>query len=292
LQVDVSTSGGYLVAPEYLMKDVLKTMDEQVVVRKLARVIALSNSQSLGVPVLDQDPEDATWTSEIKTGTEDQAMRFGKRELTPHPLAKRIKVSDKLLRSSMVNVEDLVKERLSYKFAVTEEQAFMTGSGQNQPLGLFTATPSGISTQRDSSEGNSTSAITADGLINAKFKLKSPYWRSARWIFHPSAVKQIRKLKDGNGDYLWRAGIAQDAPDTILDIPYVVSEFAPSTFATKQYVGILGDFSYYWIVDVWQLAIKRLDELYAESNQVGFIGRMECDAMPVLDEAFVRIALA
>ena len=67
-----------------------------------------------------------------------------------------------------------------------------------------------------------------------------------------------------------------------------ISEFVPNTFPTGQYVGILGDFSNYWIADALSMQVQRLNELYAETNQVGFIGRLETDGAPVLEEAFVR----
>ena len=66
---------------------------------------------------------------------------------------------------------------------------------------------------------------------------------------------------------------------------------APNTATTAQYVGIVGDFSYYWLAEALQFELQRLDELYAESNQVGFIGRLEADGMPVLAEAFARVKL-
>jgi predicted phage gp36 major capsid-like protein len=151
----------------------------------------------------------------------------------------------------------------------------------------------GISTGRDVSTDNTTTNLTGDGLINAKFSLKAPYMASPslRWIFHRLVVRNIRKLKDGNGQYLWAAGLT-GKPDTILEVPYVMSEYAPSTFTTGLYVGIIGDFSFYWIADSLNLQIQRLDELYAETNQVGFIGRSETDGMPVLEEAFARVKLA
>ncbi len=68
-----------------------------------------------------------------------------------------------------------------------------------------------------------------------------------------------------------------------------MSEYVPNTFTTGQYVGLLGDMSFYWIADAIELQIQRLVELYAEQNQTGFIGRLESDAMPVLEEAFSRI---
>ena len=72
----------------------------------------------------------------------------------------------------------------------------------------------------------------------------------------------------------------------------VTSEWAPSTFTTGQYVGLLGDFKHYWIADALSMQIQRLNELYAETNQDGFIARYEGDGAPALAEAFARVALA
>ncbi|MCK9600692.1 MAG: phage major capsid protein, partial [Sphaerochaeta sp.] len=101
----------------------------------------------------------------------------------------------------------------------------------------------------------------------------------------------IRKLKTGDGDYLWKAGLS-DRPDTILEIPFVMSEYAPSTFTSGSYVGIIGDFSYYWIADALSMTIQRLVEIAARTNQTEFIGRLETDGMPMLADAFRRVTLA
>jgi len=175
---------------------------------------------------------------------------------------------------------------------VPEEKAFLIGTGVGQPLGIFTASNSGISTARDVSTGNTSTAIKADNLIECAYTLKAQYRRNARWIFHRDTVKMIRKLKDGEGNYLWRMGLAADRPDTILGHPFMESEYAPNTFTTGKYVGVLGDFSFYWIADALTMQIQVLTELYAESNQNGYIGRKESDGMPVLEEAFVRVTLA
>ena len=71
-----------------------------------------------------------------------------------------------------------------------------------------------------------------------------------------------------------------------------MSEYAPNTFTTGLYVGIVGDFSKYYIADALDMQLQRLTELYAESNKIGLIGRMETDGMPVLEEAFARVTLA
>ncbi len=291
LAADTDSAGGYLV-PTALAEYVIMGLDNAVFIRQFATKVRVEKADSLGIPTLTADPADADWTTEIGTGSEDSTMAFGKRDLNPHPLAKLIKVSNKLLRVSPTNVEALVMDRLIYRFAVAEEKAFLTGSGTGQPLGLFTASANGISTARDISTDNTATAITADGLINAKYGLKPQYLRNARWIFHRDAVKMIRKLKDVDGQYLWRPGLANDQADTILDLPFLTSEYAPNTFTTGLYVGIVGDLSFYHIADALDMEVQRLAELYAATNQVGFIGRKETDGMPVLEEAFVRVKLA
>jgi HK97 family phage major capsid protein len=292
LQADVDPDGGYLVAPEQFVRDLIKGVDDMVFLRGLATVIPVPEAQSLGIPSLDADPADADWTSELATGTEDSTMAFGKRELHPHPLAKRIKVSQKLLARSALPAEQIVRERLAYKLAVTEEKGFLTGSGANQPLGLFTASSDGVSTSRDVSTGNTTTSIKVDGLLEAKYSLKGQYLVDGRWLFHRDAVKQISKLVDSNGQYLWQQSVQAGQPDRLLGLPVLMSEYAPNTFTTGLYVGLIGDFRHYWIADALNIQIQRLTELYAEANQVGFISRSDVDGMPVLGEAFARVKLA
>lgn len=288
--------GGFLVAPEQFVEMLLKAVDDMVPLRGLATVQQLTTAESLGVPTLDTDLSDAEWTSEIGTGSVDDSMRFGKRSLTPNPIAKRVKVSRKLLRVSSLGPEAIVRQRMAYKFGVTMEKAFMSGDGNKKPLGLFTASADGIPTSRDvniATDGSKfvhgSSGYAADGFIDAKYTLKGQYHARARWLLHRLILAEVRKLKDSDGQYIWRAGLETDRPDTILDVPYVLSEFAPSTLADNDYLAVLGDFSFYWIAEALAFEVQRLVELYAESNQVGFIGRAEADAMPVLSEAFVRL---
>lgn len=291
LQADSNPAGGFLVMPQEMANDLIKSIDNQVFIRGLSTVRTVATAQSLGAVSLDADPADADWTSELGTGSEDSTMALGKRELHPHPVAKLIKLSRKLLRLTAGGAASLVSERLSYKFAVTEEKAFLTGIGASQPLGVFTASTLGISTGRDVSTGNTASTIVADNLFEVKYSCKGGYQNNGSWIFHRDAIKQLRKLKDTTSQYVWQPGLTAGQPDRLLDRPVYMSEYVPNTFTTGLYVGIFGDFRYYWIADALNLELQRLNELYAATNQVGFIGRKETDAMPVLEEAFARVKL-
>lgn len=290
LSADVAVSGGYLVAPMQMTMDLIQAVDDLVFIRQFATKHLVVNADGVGMPSLDADPADSDWTSEIATGSEDSAMQFGRRELKPFPLAKRIKVSNKLIRASAMDAESLVRQRIAYKFGATEEKAFLLGTGANQPLGVFTASNDGIPTSRDVVTGSAT-GFTFDGIYDAKYALKGAYWNrpGTAWGFHRDGLKLIAKLKDSQNRYLWEPSQQVGQPDRLIGVPVFMSEFFPNTFTTGQYVGMLADWSYYHIADSLNFSIQRLTELYAETNQVGFIGRQELDAMPVLGEAFVRV---
>ncbi len=290
LQADLDTQGGYLMTPIQMVDAIIKAIDDAVFIRQWATVYAVPNADSLGVPTLENDPADADWTTELATGSEDSTMSLGKRELHPHPLAKLMKISRKLIMK-VPNAEDLATSRLGYKFGITAEKAYLTGSGAGQPLGVFTASADGIPTSRDVSTDNTTTAVTADGLINAKYSLKQPYWANARWLGHRDFYKQVSKLKDGDGQYLWRESVRVGEPDRLLNFPTAMSEYAPNTFTTGLYVAVVGDFSHYWIADSMSMQMQRLVELYAATNQIGLIGRLDSDGAPVLGEAFARVKL-
>ena len=156
LQADNDTQAGYLVMPEQMASGIIKFVDDAVFIRRRGTIYTLASAQSLGAVSLDTDIEDGTWTAEIGTADEDTAMAVGKRSLTPHLLTKLMKLSTKLVRSSVIPISTLVQERMGYKFAVTHEKNFLTGTGAHQPLGVFTASDEGISTGRDVSTGNTT----------------------------------------------------------------------------------------------------------------------------------------
>lgn len=292
LQANDNVKGGYIAPPPQFIVGLLKAIDNDLYFRQpgWATVIPLNSAEGFQAS-LDADPEDGDWTTEIAEVDNDTAMQFGQRELKPNPLTKAIKISNQLIRLTP-SVEDLAQERMRYKFGVTMEKAYMTGSGAKQPLGVFIASDDGIPTSRDVSTGNSSTAITSAGLNNAKYSLKAGYRRNAKWLFHRDGLKQIAGLEDDQGYPLWSESLKQGEPDSVKGIPVFESEYAPNTFTTGLYVGILGDFSYYHIADSLTMYIQRVVELYSRTRQTGFHAELWTDGMPVLGEAFARVKLA
>jgi HK97 family phage major capsid protein len=285
--------GGFLSTPVQLAEEIVKQCDDLVFVRQLATKITMGEAKSFGIPQLGTRMGDANWTTEVQAVTEDTTQALTRRDLTPIPLTKLSKVSIRMLFAKS-NVEQFLVSELGYKNAITEEKGYLTGSGSGQPLGIFTASANGIPTGRDVSTGNSSTAIAAQNIYEVKYSLKAPYRNdpTCRWLWSRAAVNAIMQLKDSQNRYLWEPSLQAGQPDRLLNIPVAESEYVPSTFTTGLYVGALGALRYYWIAQVADLQIQRLVELYAATNEVGFISRRFLDGSPALGEAFSRSKLA
>jgi HK97 family phage major capsid protein len=293
LQVDNYTQAGALVPPVQFVNELLKDLDDAVLIRGLARKFTVPTAISLGVVKRTAKASTWGWGQELTdpTATKDTTLAFGGRELHPRHAAGLIKVSKPWLRAAQFGPEAIVRAEMARDAGELQENAFLTGSGSGRPLGVFTASADGISTARDVSTGNSTTAISIAGLRAAKYSIKQAYWPRLRWMGSRTFHQQLYSLDDGNGRPLLTESLKAGEVDMVLGFPVDVNEFAPNTFTTGLYVGILGDWSTYWIADALDMDLQRLDELYALTNQVGFIGRMQLDAMPVLEESWARVKL-
>lgn len=296
LQSDSATRGGYLVAEEEFAAELLKEVDDLLFIRQRAKVHTLPTASSLGIRKRTARLSSFAWSSELTVSDNDTALKYGKKVLTPHHLTGSVKISRDLARRESMIVSE-VRGELARDGGEAMEDGYLLGTGDRQPLGVFVASNDGISTSRDSQTGSST-GITADGLITAKYALKSQYRRGQRgeisWLFHRDAIGKIALLKDSDNQYLFRvgAGFAADngAPeDMLLGFPVDESERCPNTFTTGLYVGMLANWRYYEIADALDMEIQVLVELNARTNEYEYIARLKTDGMPTLEEAFVRL---
>ena len=205
---------------------------------------------------------------------------FSQVVLGAYKLATMIKVSEELLSDSVFDIEGYVSEQFGKRIGDKEEDAFLTGNGVSKPIGILHTTGGaevGVTTA-------GVAAITGDELIDLVYSLRAPYRKSAVFVLNDTTVKLLRKLKDGDGQYLWRPGITENAPDTILGHRIVTSEFMPGVSAGNKSIAF-GDFSYYWIADRQGRTFKRLNELYATTGQIGFLASQRLDGKLILPEA-------
>lgn len=283
---------GHAIAPLQVASRFFMKVDDQNFMRRLCPNIPVIGSGGLGIFGVEANPSDAAWTSEVTTtdATADTAMKFGRRELHPHLLIKALNASRTML-NRLPSVEGYITDRLAYVTAAAEEKAFLTGSGANQPLGIFTASDAGVSTARDINSGSTTN-WTADGVLSVYYALKEPYRRNAVWLMHRDGIMRVRKLKHTSGDnYLWVQGFGGE-PSTLMGRPVYESEYAPSTWTENNYVAMFFDPNQYQIATAVNLEMFRDPYTGAGTNKVRFLVYHESDGMPILDEAFARVKLA
>ena len=269
--------GGYLV-PDEFEHTLIQGLNESAIIRSHAHVFTTSSGLHKISVVASHGS--ASWIDEEGAYNASDET-FGQVQLDAHKVGTIIKVSEELLNDSAFDLESYIMSEFVRRIGDKEEEAFLVGNGVNKPTGLLNDTGGaevGVTAA-------AAKAITADELIDLYYSLKAPYRKNAIWILNDSTVNLIRKLKDGNGQYLWQPAIRDGEVSTILGRPYFTSPFAPSADAGAKSV-LFGDLNYYWIGDRQGISLKRLNELYAGNGQVGFLASKRLDGKTVLPEAF------
>lgn len=276
LQVGTDSEGGYLV-PDEFERTLVEALEEENIFRQMATIITTSSGDRK-IPVVATKGT-ASWVDEEGAIPEaDDA--FGQVSIGAYKLATMIKVSEELLNDSVFNLEQYIAKEFARRIGAKEEEAFFVGDGTGKPTGIFNTTGgAGVSVTTASA-----AAITIDEIMDLFYSLKSPYRKNAFFVTNDATVKSIRKLKDGNGQYLWQPSVTAGQPDTILNRPLKTSVYVPGIAAAAKTIAF-GDFSYYWVADRQGRAFQRLNELFAATGQVGFKATQRVDGKLILAEA-------
>ena len=281
LQIGTDSEGGYLVPDEY-EHTLVQGLEEENVLRSLCTVIQTSSGDRK-IPIVASHGS-ASWVDEEGT-IPDSDDAFGQISIGAHKVATMIKVSDELLQDSVFNIESYIASEFARRIGAAEEEAFITGNGTGKPTGLLHATNgagTGVTTAGTS--------IAADELFDLVHSIKSVYRKKSVFLLNDSTLKAIRKLKDGQGQYLWQPGLKEGQPDMLLNYRIVTSPFMPEISAGNKVI-LFGDFKSYWIADRQGRSFQRLNELFAVTGQVGFRATQRVDGRLVLAEAMKCLAV-
>ena len=272
LQIGTDSEGGYLV-PDEFERTLVSGLSENNIFRTLAHVIQ-TTSGDRKIPVVASHGS-ASWVDEEGAYKESDDA-FSQITIGAYKLGTMIKVSEELLNDSIFDIQSYLATEFARRIGNAEEEAFINGNGTGKPTGFLNSAELGVSAA-------SATAITADELINLYHSLSVPYRGKAVWMLNDSTVQFLRKLKDGNGQFLWQPGLQVGQPNTLLGYRYETSTHMPLIGAGAKPV-LFGDMSSYWIADREGRSIKRLNELYASTGQIGFRVTQRLDARLVQQE--------
>lgn len=267
-----ATGAGYL-APPAFSAEVIRDIVEMSPIRELAEVRSTSRSY-IQIPRREATGE-AKWINEGSTRNEVQNPEYGMERINNHPLHALHLATNEQLEDSVVDIEAAIRNDIAEQIAKSENRAFILGSGAGQPTGILENDDISRVNTGDSSK------ITADGLIDLHYEIKTPYSDSnnAFWLMDRKTIREIRKLKDSDGDYIWNPGLASDQQPTILEAGYreatdLVAPDSDGTYTTGEEPILFGDYMEgYTISDRVQIAIQRLVEKYSDQGAVGFQAR-------------------
>ncbi|MCB6616166.1 phage major capsid protein [Ruminococcus sp. 210702-SL.1.03] len=267
LQEGVDADGGYLVPEEY-DKRLIDVLEEENILRALGTKLTTAGDHKINVAATKPA---ASWIEEGQELTWGDST-FSQILLDAHKLHVAIKVTEELLYDNAFGLENYIITQFGKALANAEEDAFLNGDGKGKPTGIFAKTGGGNVTAE-------VAAFIGDELINLVYTLKRPYRKKAAFIMNDKNLAVLRKLKDANDQYLWQPSLKEGEPERLLGYPVYTSAYAPADAIA------FGDFSYYNIGDRGSRSFKKLTELFAGNDMVGFVAKERVDGKLILPEA-------
>lgn len=284
----VDSDGGYLVPPQLLAGIEREALDlEQIAPRaNTLNTTARSIQQVKGV-----DTVAFQWVAELAPKPEDQPG-FGRTQINAHTAAVIVRVSEELLEDEQFGLEAYLSTIIAEAKVEGEEATFVAGSGAGQPFGILTRLNGEIGTPNRYTTA-AAGTLAGDDFVRALYRLAPRHRRRASWALGTQAILAARLLKESgtSNQYIWQPGLQAGQPDTILGKPVIEAthDALDNPVVTGNDVGLVGDLRRYTILRRLQLQIKRLEELYAATDEVGFRARFRTGGDVQLTSAFRSI---
>jgi HK97 family phage major capsid protein len=266
----VAADGGYLVDPqtsERIQSLLLSTSS----LRSVANVVQVE-ATSFDV-IVDRSEVGSGWATETAATTETATPVIERISIKLHELAAMPKASQRLLDDSAFDVEGWLAEKIATRFVRAEAAAFINGDGVDKPKGILLPTKvadaswtwGNIGYVPTGAAADFATTNPADCIISLVYALGADYRANGTFLMNSKTVGAVRKMKDGDGRFLWSDGLAAGEPSRLMGYPVVVSEDMPD-IAANAYAIAFGDFrSAYTIAERPDLRILR-DPFSAKPN--------------------------
>lgn len=277
LEIATDSKGGYTV-PTVLLNQVIKALNETSNLRQLGTVITTSSTTN--IPTMASKPSFALIAENGAFPTVDTS--FGVKTIKAYKVGGTMLASDELLNDSGIDIASYIQGLMVSGIGDFEEDKFVNGSGTNDFQGLKNATV-GITSE-------SPTALTSDEILDMHYSVAAKYRPKASWLVSDAFEKAVMKLKDTTGRYIWQMGLAEGKPNTLNGRPVYNSAYLGELAATAV-PAVFGDLSYFTIADRGAMTMKRLNELYAGTGQVGFQVSKRGDSRITLDEAIKTLKM-
>jgi HK97 family phage major capsid protein len=282
LNSGTDAQGGFLV-PEDFRAELIRDLTEVSPMRQVARITNTGRDEIVLPKRLTKLA--GGWTAELADRDESEPT-YGQLKIPVHELGVFTGISNMNLEDSAFDMGAELSADFAESFGGIESDAFIRGDGVGKPKGILDSAD--IVSDPTAAAG----VIDGDDLITMFYKLKSAYRNNGTWMMNSNTLAAVRKLKTADGAYIWREGLADGQPATILGRPVFDAPDMPDPVTGAKAI-ILGDFNRaYRIVNRVDMSILRDPYSLASKSMVRFHARMRVGGDVVQAEAARTITVA
>ena len=271
-QSTTAAAGGYTI-PQGFVTNLERAMKAYAIPLQLADVITTDTGNTLPWPTInDTGTSGALLAENAQVAVGD--MTFAQTSFAAYKYtSKEVLLSYELITDSAFNLASEVGSMLGERLGRALAAAMTTGTGSSQPAGIVTGSTAGKTAA-------STTAIAADELIDLIHSVDPAYRVNpgVGFMAHDTVISAIRKLKDGQSNYLWQPGYQNGQPDRLLGYPIYTNQNMASSIAASAKTVVFGDYKKFKVRMVSGVRLVRMDERYADYDQVGFVAFVRMDS--------------
>jgi HK97 family phage major capsid protein len=270
------TGGGYFI-PEEWDRTITRLLTQSSVMRQIATVRPISGPM-LKMPK-NLGGANAGWIGERTAPTETDTSTFAELLFTVMELYAEPWATQQLLEDGNTDLESWLAEEVREAMAALERPAFITGTGANQPRGLLSYTMVADASWSWGKFGYIATGVSGDWaatnpqdvLLDVEYALHPDARTNASWLINRSLIKEIRKWKDLEGNYIWQRGLQAGQPSLLNNYPVYEDDYMPVKGANSYSLGF-GDWrSTYLILD--RLGATLLRDPYTQKPYIKFYTR-------------------
>ena len=244
LNTAVAGDGGYLVDPQ-TAETIQSVLASTASIRAIANVVQVE-ATSYDV-LIDHSELGHGWANETTTVAETATPVIDRITIPLHELSALPKASQRLLDDSAFDIEAWLAARIGDKFARAEADAFVNGDGVDKPVGFMAhSTVANDSWSWDNLGYVATGAdgdfVSGDAIIDLVYALGAQYRANGTFVMNSKTAGAVRKLKDGDGRFLWSDGLAAGEPARLLGYPVLIAEDMPD-IGSDAFAIAFGDFN-------------------------------------------------
>lgn len=271
LQKAADADGGYL-APIEWDRSITGKLKEISPIRANARVISITTA---GFKKLYTDRAVGSgWVGETASRPATSAPQFAQLDFTPGEIYANPAISQQMLDDAAVDLEAWLRDEVDTEFARQEGIAFISGNGVNKPFGILTYVDGAANDEKHPwgaiqavLSGHATQ-VTADALLDLIYSLPAAFRANAKFYMNRLSQGAVRKLKDGQGNYLWQPSFQVGQPATLAGEPIVEVPDMPA-IAAGNIAALYGDMAATYLV-VDRVGVRVLRDPYTNKPFVHF----------------------